>query len=241
MRQNNESLSNICKTLALNKTTVYYHIRKNFGRSYSLVDVDYSNLDKIGEIIGVFAGDGSAVRKFNHVWFHFGYDEKEYAESFSEVLYSVFNKKPYMYPYKRTINLRYNSKRVYNFILEYLEWFGNRTASIRLVNLTLPSEFIIGFLRGFWDAEGYTDRDRIRTTVTTISPELAVQVNSMLIGLGFKSHCKEYYRKNRAPHTRIYLKNNEALRFLSVVCPRNNKRLSNKMGSPRFELGLPAI
>lgn len=54
------TLKEIAMAVRSKKTTVYYWVRKIRGKRIFDVAVDESNMESVGEVIGAFAGDGSA-------------------------------------------------------------------------------------------------------------------------------------------------------------------------------------
>ncbi len=94
MRKSGKSLGYICRNLGLSKTTAYHHIRKHFGRSIKLIEIDTKSIEGIGEILGAFASDGSAVKNGYQIRFYYGENEKEYVKSFASLLQATVGKKP---------------------------------------------------------------------------------------------------------------------------------------------------
>ena len=55
----NNSINKISKELFLAKSTIYYYYRKIKGRKYKKLGIVTKYSKKEGEIVGIFAGDGS--------------------------------------------------------------------------------------------------------------------------------------------------------------------------------------
>ena len=53
-----KSLNYISKRYGKGKTTIYYYMRKINGRKYKPIKLNLKNKELIGEIVGLFAGDG---------------------------------------------------------------------------------------------------------------------------------------------------------------------------------------
>ena len=121
LRKDGKSLRYICRFLSIdakNKSTVYYHIRKNFGRRFKVVTIDHTKPELIGEVMGLFASDGSTVPQRDYqVRFHLDANEKEYAERFVFILNELLNKMPRLNKVrKNSIVIVYKSKPFYSFI-----------------------------------------------------------------------------------------------------------------------------
>ena len=66
MLNEGRSLNRISRQLSLNKSTVYYHYRKIFGKKTKDVNIAYVSDNKIGEFVGAFAGDGCYFKGKNY-------------------------------------------------------------------------------------------------------------------------------------------------------------------------------
>lgn len=231
LRNEGKSLYQICKFLKnRGKSTVYYHIRKNFGRSYKLIDLDHSNQNLIGEIMGLFASDGSSVPHCNYqVRFHLDSNEEKYAKDFISVLKKVFNKKPFLFRRLKynSIVISYMSKVIYEFVKEYLEWKGKKTYTIMLKGLNHPKEFLIGFLRGYFDGDGYSKEYQRLSQFITTSESMYKQLQEILTSFKLNFDARVYHDKRKNRHTTyyIFLRKLEAVKFINLIEPRNSKRV----------------
>lgn len=229
------SIPKISQMLNLGKSTIYYHYKKLKGRKFVVPSFQIKDSGIEGEIIGAFAADGCAVPQSQYqVAFYFSLDEEDYAQSFSELLTKFFNKRPYFYKYPKggKIIVRYRSKAIYEFLRRYLNWKNKKTYSISLNNLSHGKDFFKGFLRGYFDCDGFTCKDRVATDLFSVSKRIIIQIMEILDTLNFKySIIKTKSRGNRADFYKIRLKGEEAKRFLKYVSPRNKKR----MGLEGFE------
>lgn len=235
LRRNGKSLGEICEILGLRKTVVYYHIKKKFGKTYKIIKINQNDKNAIGEIMGVFAGDGNFCKdrkRCYQIRFYFSANENKYAGRFGKLLKKIFDKKPYIYVYgtpKNKILIRYKSKPVYQFILKYLSWNGRRTQTIRLNSINHTQDFNIGFLRGYFDAEGHSHSDRKKVEIVTISNTMAHQLVIMIRKLGLNPDVRLYMDKrgNRKPCYYISLKDKDAINFIHLIRPRNEKRIKS--------------
>lgn len=230
LRNEGKSLNQICKILNRGKSAVYYQIQKNFGRSYKLVRLDRSNGNLIGEIMGLFASDGSSVPQSNYqINFHLDANEEIYAKKFMIVLNRVFNKVPFLFrrPKNNSIVVAYHSKLIYEFIREYLDWIGKKTYTVMLRELDHSKEFLIGFLRGYFDGDGHSRKDSRTAQFITTSGSMHHQVQEILSMFSLKFFARTYHdkRKNRHATYYIYLRDMEAVKFINLIQPRNSKRV----------------
>lgn len=233
LRKERKSLYQICRSLnveAKNKSAVYYHIKKNFGRSYKLVKLDSSNQNLVGEIMGLFASDGSCVPQADYlVRFHLDAKEERYSQKFSSVLNSVFNKQPSLFrrPKYNSILLSYRSKIIYEFLREYLNWDRKKTHTIMLRNLNHSKDFLVGFLRGYFDGDGYSKEGVKTAQFVTTSKNMHGQLQEILSLFRLNFFTRVYNDKRENRHTAYYidLRHSEAVKFINLIEPRNSKRI----------------
>ncbi len=53
------SLKKLSKDLGIGESSLYYHIRKTYGRVYPEIKFNPTKQSELGEIIGAFVGDGN--------------------------------------------------------------------------------------------------------------------------------------------------------------------------------------
>lgn len=231
LRKKGESLYEICKILNvknMNKSSIYYHLRKNFGRSYKLVKINTSNLDHIGEIVGAFASDGDVVPQSDYqVRFHFSFDEKTYVNRFVKILEEVFAKRPCIYKRSNVFIIRYRSKMIYEFLLSFLKWEGKKSYSVRLTKLKHNKNFLIGFLRGYFDGDGYAEKHSKAVEFVTTSKVMAKQIVKVISILSIKPNLYRYEdkRKNRRTCFYVKIRGENAIKLIEIIKPRNPKRI----------------
>ena len=231
-RKEGNSLYQICRNLNVkfkNKSSVYYHLRKNFGRSFKLVKIDHSDQDAIGEIMGLFAADGSSVPQSNYqVRFHLDKNEEAYAKEFAIILSKMFDKPPRLYDFQgKSITITYKSKLIYEFIKEYLNWNDKKTYTVLLRSLNHSKDFLIGFLRGYFDGDGYSKEDQRTAQFITTSKIMYNQLQEILSLLKLRFDSRVYHDKREGRHTAYYiiLRRLEAVKFINLIQPRNSKRV----------------
>ena len=230
LRKRGKSLIQICRFLKRGKSTVYYHLRKNFGRSYKLIEINLSDQGAVGEVMGLFASDGSAVPQSDYqIRFHLDANEEEYMMKFMSVLNKVFNKMPRTYKVRNSKVLIYSSKPIYGLVKEYLDWEGKKTYTIRLKSLHHSKKFLIGFLRGYFDGDGYSKRDQRLAQFITTSKNMYNHLQEILSNFNLDFYSREYHDRRENRHTAyyIFLRRLDAIKFINLVKPRNPKRVKS--------------
>ena len=180
--------------------------------------LDFSNQEAVGEIIGLFAADGNCChcKQSYKVRFFLSTKEEIYGVKIIKLLNNFCNRKPYLYKINNMLVIGYTSKRLYFFIQEYLTWTGIKTNTVRLTNLDHNKAFLKGFIRGYFDGDGFSDKDRRRISIVGVSYEMMYQIYSILIGFGFEPqfYFKEEKQSYRKTLYRIILKQDQALNLL---------------------------
>ncbi len=143
---------------------------------------------------------------------------------------AVFNKSPYIYKPKNNnrIIIRYKSKLIYyDFLLKYLEWDKNKTHTVRLLKADQAKDFVIGFLRGYFDGDGYARKDSKRIQYISTSTNIVKQISYFLssLSLGFEIRKFKDKRKNHVPCYYINVTGQDAIKFVNLIKPRNPKRI----------------
>lgn len=234
MALNGYSLRKIKNELNKSKTTIYYHTRKILGRKIKQIKIE-NNLNNIGEFMGVFAGDGSFCKsKLYHyrIILFLSAKEEDYMISLSNMLCSLFNKKPNVYFRKdhNYFEIIYNSKKLYDFIKKFLIWDGKKVYSIRLKKMSHKREFLIGFLRGFLDSDGYSCKNHRKTSFSTVSLELAKQISSILSKFKINNKILSYKKENRKRLYSVNVSGNNAVNLIRLIKPRNPSRIRKWCG-----------
>lgn len=226
------SINKIRALTGFNKSTIYYHYKRLFGKKIPQVDICFKSDTELGEFLGIFAGDGSFFK--NPKTYHYtisiaiGHYEKGYIRHLKQKLPEWFNKKPYIFYQKHNgkascIIFIYRSKKIYDTIRNYLEWNGKKTYSIRLRGLDLKKrEFNRGFVRGLVDTDGNFYSPKRRLSISSVSEKLIDQIEEILIhncSLFPKRFC--YKKKNRAMLYTVALNGENAKKFIEVIKPSN--------------------
>ena len=229
--QNGSSINSISKESGLYKSTIYYHYKKILGKKILEPYFYVSQSEAEGEIIGAFAADGGCVVNIGiyDVNFYIGGNEQDYCKKLVTLLNNYFHKKPYIYKteHKNLIAIRYRSKTIYNFLKHYLTWNGKKVYSIKLQSLKLSPEFLKGFIRGYFDCDGYSYKDNRKVVMMGVSSEMLHQIYDIVQKLGFCPIYSVYKEKRKNMHDlhKVILKGLEAERFIQFISPNNCIRI----------------
>lgn len=232
MAAEGKSVNSITEKTDIPKSTVYYHFRKEVGQKQKRNRLEIpENTEVQGEICGVFAGDGSYYRDTNHKYrIKFTLNiEDSYWKMLAKFLETQLEKSPrinHQKDYSRT-NLRYESKRLLQFLQSHLEWEKkDKTGTICLEDGKRSQEFKIGFLRGLLDTDGYQDTTRRRYCFSTASNPLAENIATFLDDLDINFVKKQYIdeRGSCRSMNRLYINGQHTERLSSVIKPRHPKK-----------------
>lgn len=230
--RNGDSVNQIKEELGLPKSTVYYHFKKEVGQKQKENALKLpENEEVMGEICGVFAGDGNfhKKKKGNYRIRIFLNLEDSYSENLADFLEENLDKRPNIYNLesKTRTTLDYSSKKLYKMLKKYLDWKEDKTSTIRPnTDKDLSTEFKIGFLRGLLDTDGHKDTTRKRYSFNTVSPKLAGSISNFLSDLNIK-HVKKSYsdeRENYKDVHRVYINGEHTQKISSIIDPRHPKK-----------------
>lgn len=225
-----ESLKTISKKLSKSKTTVYYHFRKIKGRTVYPVKIRSTDPELIGEFVGLFAGDGNYHfdKKSNNynIRLYFNLNENVFVDSLiNNVLINLFGKKPNVYTKGNMITLRYHSKAIYLLIKTYLTWNpkDKKTYTVRLIKTDHTKDFMVGFIRGSLDSDGYFSKDKI--SFASVSKGLIYNISEFLDNFDIihRLHLYKEKRENRKDIYHLDVPKFEREKFLPLIKPRKVK------------------
>lgn len=235
-----KSLNYLSKEFKRNKSALYYHYKKNFGKKLKSIKINEKDDLFIGELMGLFTGDGYLFYD-KKAWkymirFFFSGDEKDYVKELEYLFNQKLKKKPWVYKSnnKNLIEVRYCSKELFLFIQEYVEWKVSRTKhghnrkarTVFLKSNNYSKKFKIGFLRGFIDSDGHISNKNI--IFASASKKIMGQTKDFLIDLKFTDFKYSFYndcRENRVGMYYIRMRKSERAKFFRIVKPRNLIRL----------------
>lgn len=223
-----DSINSISKSLGLWKSTIYHHYKKVRGKLYQPPHFITEASEKEGEIVGIFAGDGSQFfepKKFNYeVNVHFGGHKQAYAEYVKTLFERYFNKKFRLNKEKAgTLRLRTQSKAIFNYFSQYISYQPQiKHCTVYLKNLNLPIGFKIGFLRGLIDTDGSVLSKKGKTyniTYYTTSNMLANQIQFLLWERDIISSTYRICQKHYKPIYHVRVLSRSIGTFLKTIQP----------------------
>ncbi len=247
-----KSLNYISSLTNRNKSTLYEYYKKLFGKKFIDIDIDQNDYLFIGELIGLFVGDGSIhyYKKEGKycVRFFLNYFEGEYVKELANLFKTKLKKEPCINRVNNVLVIRYYSKKLFNFLLENVGWIKNnkgkggankKSTTVFLKNDSFSKEFKIGFLRGFIDTDGYLSDKKILFGST--SEKIMQQTESFLRDLNFKNYKLSFYKDKRFDGRGIwhlYVHKCEREKFMSMIMPRNLTKVKQiRMRRPGVEPG----
>ena len=189
LAKHGESLNKISKRLGIKKTTVYYHFRKFKGKTIIKPKFNFNSDEELGEVIGIFAGDGSYYfdpKRYNYqIRIHFGIMNIRYMKYVKNILGRGFGKN---FNDKKDgpnkIILEICSKDIANFFFRYLNFeSSDKSKTVCLKSSFLEKRrFVIGFLRGLLDTDGTICicKTGMRIAFYTSSQQLSIQISKSL-------------------------------------------------------------
>ncbi|MFH1822000.1 MAG: LAGLIDADG family homing endonuclease [Methanobacteriota archaeon] len=179
---------------------------------YRKVVFHVENKEKIGEFIGLIAGDGGISfyqKKRNYkIRLYLSASQPRLLVRAVLLFIELFEIYPRVYDHRKRkssekfYSVEIESKRVFRFIQEYLKWgLGRRCRTISLKHETewyLP-DFLRGFVRGLVESDGWVSHKQVG--FTSVSPALVVNFCQALeiLDYGFSVRCNQDKRENRAP------------------------------------------
>lgn len=226
------SLNKIKRLTGINKSTLYYHYKKINGKKFSGVGIEESDLNRLGEFLGIFAGDGNfyfdkKLYKYT-VRIYLGLYETGYRKYLNKFLTDFFKKQPRVYErMSHGVEVsEYYSRDIYRLLRKYLAWEDNKTKTIRLKSLDdKEQEFLIGFLRGVFDTDGGINKKKNKTAFGTASKRLAYQIKNILEQLDLKPGFYKYKNKD---FWYIDLYGERTDKFMKLVKPNNPNKIINR-------------
>lgn len=238
------SINKISIMCGVGKSTIYYYYKKIKGKKYKEPQFTLSASEIEGEIVGIFAGDGSQfyypVSGAYPINIHFGVKSEQYAKYVKKLFELYFNKK-FRLSYEksgRIIRLRTQSKKIFYYFKNYIIYDSHsKHSTVRLNSLTIPNEFKIGFLRGLFDTDGsviYLQKEkRVRIAFYTTSSELMKQAQALMNEFNFKYGC--CIRTSKKGHKNVHVlwlwkESND--KFLKTIVPYKARLLKGPVVKP---------
>jgi hypothetical protein len=235
-----KSLGYISRLTGRNKSTLYDYYKKILGKKYKDITIPENDLF-IGELVGLFVGDGNLYfdkKKYCYdVRFFFNIKEETYVKELVKLFDLHFLKKPHIGRTKNVLIVRYFSKKLFNFLKEYVGWgisldkrgANQKSRTVFLKNKDYAKDFKIGFLRGFLDSDGYLSDKKI--LFGSSSEAIMRQTSKFLSDLKFNKFKLSSYERsygNRVGIWHLYVHKVERNKFFDLIHPRNLVKLNKK-------------
>lgn len=149
----------------------------------------------LAKLLGLFAAEGSYTKKDNKrygIVFSYSKDEQSLINETKDLIFKLFNKKPTISFTSNKCDVRLSSMKIanifYNFVGEYSK---DKTISESILfnkDSEVKRQFILGWLEG----DGCVDKLSGKIIGTTVSTNLASQVNLMLNSLNVQNGLFKY-------------------------------------------------
>ncbi len=187
------SLNKISTQSNIKKSTVYYHIRKFFGRKTTPLTINLGKTELLGEFLGFFIGDGNFYfdsKTYQYrISFFLSPKEPLILERISTICYELFNKKPSIWYNKdgHVYIVRIYGKNIYLLLKKFLIWGRNKTQTITLKeNFLIDRNLVLGIIRGIINTDGSVYIKRSRVSFGSVSKNLITQFAQILNTLNVK-------------------------------------------------------
>jgi len=233
------SIYEISKKTSISKSTVHrrliqyqilrrtyeeaFQIRNERGNCYRYKGEIIMNTS-LAYILGVLVGDGFATKKSREGGHVIGLSvgDEKFAETFAKHVKKLgYRTKVKKYgPYKANRKPRYRSLF---YSSKFFHWFKKLTTKKIEEMVTNKKEWIVAFIKGFYESEGTVGKDRKWSylRIGNTDWKLMMLVHRLLFRLGY--HFKLYgpYKKEKAkPFYRLHLGNADEIdSFLKLVNP----------------------
>jgi len=238
--KNGKSLAKISEITNRNKSTLYYYYKKIKGKKFKDVNLKNVKDEVIGELLGVFAGDGytffdkKSYKYSTRIFLN--KTEEVYANSLGELFEKHLLKRPNIRKEKsdNIITLTYYTKKLHNFILENVKWgisknsigHNKKSRTVFLKQLNRSKEFKVGFLRGCLDSDGHISKSKIN--FASSSKKLIEIIKLFLTDVGINNFNKYFYDDKRGNRVGIYhidVNKSEREKFIEAINPRNRCKM----------------
>ena len=234
MTEDGKSLNYISGELKIKKTTVYYHFLKIRGRTNIKPTLKFSNDKELGEIIGIFTGDGSLSyipKRYGYqVRVHFGKVNIDYMWYVKSLFEKCFGKKFLVKNSgKNGVIIETMSKDIFNFFFRDLNFNRHcKSKTVYLKSNKYSELFLIGFLKGLIDTDGSicdTKNGRYMSFYTS-SKKLKNQFCDVLNKINILHGVSEDRRKKESINYRVYIFRRDINKLLSIIKPYKGRYIN---------------
>lgn len=179
-------------------------------------------------ILGVLKGDGiTYIYKTKYGATHYrillDVTKLEFAKSFQNALNKIGIKKPYFHQPPKREN-RLGQYVVCAHCMPFVQWYRSLTLQDLEKELGKDDDFVVQFLRGFYESEGslaHPDGKRNKVRIVNTDRDLLVLVQKLINKLGFHTSFyrdKIYHGYKRAYRIFIH-RNKETTKFIRLLNP----------------------
>ncbi len=231
-----KSLRQVSRETGLSRTTIYYHVRKRFGRKLVQLIFDQTPTAELGEFLGLFATDGCFYidKKRYHYTLTITLSKYQfpYAKVVQGMIGRIVGKRPRLDVKAKSIQLVMRGKSILSFLRRYLSWEGRRTYSIRFrrSSFRLGKEFLRGVVRGLIAGDGNVYPPKRRISFGVVSRRLALQFLWLLHKFGMTASIYSVRYENRKTLYHVHasgLENAEKFKLrIGLTDPAKNRQLS---------------
>lgn len=227
----NKTITEIARLLNIGKSTVFDRMvrlgissapeKKDtyIAKRRSDITIPQKRSPQLAEFFGIMLGDGNLSHY--QVIVNLGTKESEYAGYVCDMVRDLFGVRPQM-----SVRKRNNFRDVYLGSADLTEWLRKEGLVFNKVLSQVDAppwifkkrEYMIRFLRGFFDTDGsvYRLRFGIQISLTNKSAPLLASLQKMLHILGYHPSGMSLYR--------VYVtRREEVIRFFQEVNPANRK------------------
>jgi hypothetical protein len=221
---------------SLGKTTIYYHVRKKFGRKLKPLKMNLFNKEILGEFLGLFAGDGyfnfdEENYKYRIIFF-LSINEKLILKRLRRILFVLFGKYPNVQldDYNHLYRVVLYGKQIYPLLKEFLEWEGKRSQTIRLKKSSFSEKALLkGFIRGLINSDGSVYVKKSRLSFGSISKKMITQCSGILKSLEIEHKVYRSSSKNRKEFHFIVIEGVDKVkkfdRTIGLICSEKQKKI----------------
>jgi len=183
--------------------------------------------EELGEIIGIFASDGSFIkdRKYTYkIRIHLSSDEYEYSLRIKKLFENVFGKPGRIYTNKAKNMFIFEvfGKRIIEIFHDYIDWdHGKKTYTIRLSYPLKKYDkyFLQGFIRGLFNGDGWISIKN--AGFGSVSGNLIKNVKQILNTYNIRYGHRSYIPKNKHMYHMLNIPSSEREKLVRTFKLKN--------------------
>lgn len=222
LNKRNYSLNYISNKLKIPKSVVYYWSSKFIGKKIQPVKFDPNMKEELGELIGIFASDGTYIKEKNYgnkIRIFLSEKEYEYSKKIRKLFKKVFGKNGNLFPNKNyhVILIQIYGKEIVNIFQQNISWeYGKKTYTVELKRPIkyYTKEFLKGYLRGLFMGDGWVSKKS--TGFGSTSFGLIKNFNEILELFKIKYYFHDYKKPNRKRFYLVTIPVSEKQKFYEI-------------------------